>query len=115
MGPVTQHAPRKGLRLRRWHRLLAAGAALATIAAAGVSLRIAGAAGQPVLGPAQHTVYAVDGTSGKVMLVAPGDGTLIRTGSHEPFSFGPRLLAFSPGGATGGATGSPRRARTRRS
>ena len=45
MGPVTQHALRKGLRLRRRRRLLAAGGALATIVAVGLGLRIAGPAG----------------------------------------------------------------------
>lgn len=103
MGPVTQYALQRGLRLRRRRRLLAAGGTLAMIAIAGVSLTIAASAGQsapPALGPAGHAVYAVDETAGKVMLVAPGSSTLTRTGPLGPFPFGPRSLALSPDGKT---------------
>jgi len=105
MGPVTQYALRKGLRLRRLRRLLAAGGALATIVAVGLGLRIAGPAGghhpaPPALGPAEHAVYAVDESAGKVMRVAPDGSTLIRTGPLGPFTVGPRSLALSPDGKT---------------
>ena len=60
MGPVTQYALRKGLRLRRRRRLLAAGGALATIVAVGLGLRIAGTAGggpaPPALGTEENAV-----------------------------------------------------------
>ena len=99
MGPVAQHALRKGRRIRRQRRILAASGTGAALAAVGLFVTVAIPAPSPPPaalgpGPTEHTIWATEDGAGKIMQITQ-DGQLGHT-----IEIGQDLnpIVFSPDG-----------------